>query len=206
MRADWMRGGAPRGPYGSAGLSCAFLSGAASRPWAIGVGIVVFAALTALGARITVPVAIGPVPITLQTLAVFLSGLLLGARAGAASQLLYLALGTMGLPIFSLGGGSLAWLFGPTGGYLMAFPLAAAAAGSIGRTARGTSLAALGLAAIGLLLATIVIFTLGALWLGASAGLSAREAFIAGVSPFLLGEALKIAAALMVLLAARGRI
>ncbi len=85
-----------------------------------------FAFLTAIAAQFTVPVK--PVPFTLQTVAVLLSGAFLGAKRGALSQLIYLSLGIIGLPVFAQtpdGALGFARLMGPTGGYLFAFPLAA---------------------------------------------------------------------------------
>lgn len=88
--------------------------------------ITIFAILTAVAAQIAIPAK--PVPFTLQTLMVLLSGALLGSRNGAYSQFLYLIMGIIGLPVFAqipeapLG---LARIFGPTGGYLLAFPIAA---------------------------------------------------------------------------------
>jgi biotin transport system substrate-specific component len=88
--------------------------------------ITVFAFLTALAAQVAIPTK--PIPFTLQTLFVLLSGAMLGSRNGAYSQLLYLALGIIGLPVFAqvpdapLG---ISRIIGPTGGYLMAFPIAA---------------------------------------------------------------------------------
>jgi biotin transport system substrate-specific component len=91
-----------------------------------------FSILTAVAAQISIPVK--PVPFTLQTLMVGLSGAFLGAKKGAYSQIVYLALGALGLPVFAPtpdGYYGIASLFGPTGGYLLAFPLAAFAAGYI---------------------------------------------------------------------------
>jgi len=88
--------------------------------------IVSFSIITALAAQITVP--IKPVPFTLQTLVVLLSGAFLGARNGALSQILYLFLGIIGLPVFAQVPDGLigfARIFGPTGGYLLAFPFTA---------------------------------------------------------------------------------
>ncbi len=81
-----------------------------------------FAALTAAGSFIRIPIPY--VPITLQTLFVILSGSLLGAKFGALSQLIYLAVGLLGAPIFSQGGGP-GYIFQPTFGYLLGYPLAA---------------------------------------------------------------------------------
>ncbi len=94
------------------------------------VAVAALAAATAIGARLSVPLPGTPVPFTLQPVAVLLSGLLLGGVLGATSQLTYLAMGAAGLPVFALGGG-LAYLGGPTGGYLLAFPLAAGLVGAI---------------------------------------------------------------------------
>jgi len=86
-----------------------------------------FAALTSLAAQ--VEVAHHPVPYTLQTLVVLLAGAFLGPRNGALSQLAYIAAGALGAPVFSTFGFGIARLFGPTGGYLLAFPAAAAITG-----------------------------------------------------------------------------
>jgi biotin transport system substrate-specific component len=85
--------------------------------------IVAFSALTAVGAQIEIPHQ--PVPYTLQTFTVLLSGAILGKRNGALSQVLYLLAGLMGLPVFSGFGFGLAKIIGPTGGYLLSFPAAA---------------------------------------------------------------------------------
>jgi biotin transport system substrate-specific component len=92
-----------------------------------GLWIVGFALLTAAGARIEV--LHQPVPYTLQTLIVLVSGGLLGMRNGFVSQITYLALGCAGLPVFAAGNVGPAVLLGPTGGYLLAFPLAASIIG-----------------------------------------------------------------------------
>jgi biotin transport system substrate-specific component len=88
-------------------------------------GIISFTLLTAVAAQITIP--FKPVPFTLQTVMVVLSGAFLGAKNGAYSQLLYLALGCLGLPVFAQIPASVGFmrLFGPTGGYLLSFPIAA---------------------------------------------------------------------------------
>lgn len=170
---------------------------AAHRPVAVPVMVVVFAVLTALGAHVAVPLGFTPVPMTLQTLFVLLAGVLLGPVAGAASQLLYLALGLMGVPVFAMGGAGMHWLLSPTGGYLLAFPAAAALAGWIaGREKHRVRTAA------SLLVATAVIFVSGAGWLSVVTELGPREVFASGVQPFLPGAVIKAA---IVYLVARGR-
>ena len=97
-------------------------------------GVVGFAAAVALAAQIAMPVPGTPVPVTLQPMLVVLAGLWLGPAAGVASMLLYLAAGAVGLPAFTpLGAPGVARLLGPTGGYLIAYPAAAFAAGWLGR-------------------------------------------------------------------------
>jgi biotin transport system substrate-specific component len=88
-----------------------------------------FAVLTAVGAQVEIPHY--PVPFTLQTLFVLLAGGFLGARAGAASMMMYLLMGLVGLPVFSGAGAGLARLLGPTGGFLLGFPVAAFVIGSL---------------------------------------------------------------------------
>lgn len=182
-----------------------------SRPARRVLAVALFALLTALGAYASVPLPLTQVPITLQTLFVLLSGALLGARLGAASQFTYLAAGMAGLPIFSGGGAGAAWLLGPTGGYLLAYPIAAWLVGALGGSAAGTTtaregsggswaamVAALRLGAA-LVLGAAVILASGAAWLSVLLG-SLAAAIQAGVLPFLLGDILKL---LVVLLVAR---
>ncbi len=120
--------------------------------------IISLTALTAIGAQIEIPHT--PVPFTLQTFAVLLAGGLLGKRNGAISQGLYLLLGVAGLPVFSGLGSGLARLIGPTGGYLLSFPVAAFLIGYLvpARSGFGRTLLAM---AVGL----FVIFSLGTLQL-----------------------------------------
>jgi biotin transport system substrate-specific component len=96
--------------------------------------IVVFAILTAIGARVEIPHQ--PVPFTLQTFFVLLAGAFLGVRNAVLSQLLYLAMGAAGLPVFSIWSGGVMKLFGPTGGYLLSFPVAAFVVGAMIHTVR----------------------------------------------------------------------
>ncbi|WP_297498416.1 biotin transporter BioY [Thermococcus sp.] len=149
--------------------------------------ISMFTSLTALGAQMTVP--IGPVPITLQVLFVLLSGLILGARLGFLSQALYMFLGLIGLPVFAHLGSGLATLYGPTGGYLMAFPLASYLSGLF--TGRGKAFQLLGS-----LLAIGVIYLLG--WARLSLILGLAKAFYVGVLPFVGVDVTKAVVAVLV--------
>jgi biotin transport system substrate-specific component len=150
------------------------------------------AALTAIGAQIQVPWQ--PVPLTMQTLAVALCGLALGARRGALSQVAYLGAGIAGMPIFAEGKFGPATLLGPTGGYLVAF---VAVAWLLGVWAdRGWDRKPLKLAG-GMLLANVVLFGFGALWLSSLIGI--EKALTAGVLPFVGSELVKDVIAVLAL-------
>lgn len=124
--------------------------------------VALFAALTALGARATISLPFTPVPITLQVFFVLLSGLMLGSRLGMLSQMGYVTAGLMGMPIFAAGRGGPLVLLGPTGGYLMGFPLAAFVVGLISeRRSKSTQWTTFGAALIGV----ATIYLLGATWL-----------------------------------------
>ena len=115
--------------------------------------VLVFAIATALAAQVAIPIPGTPVPLALAPMAVVLAGLWLGPAAGAASMALYVLAGAAGLPVFApLGLPGLARLFGPTGGYLLAYPAAAAVAGLVARrfplTAGRIGAALLGMAVI----------------------------------------------------------
>ncbi|HMA03137.1 MAG: biotin transporter BioY [Gemmatimonas sp.] len=98
------------------------------------VGVIGFAATMAVAAQIAIPIPGTPVPFTLQPLAVVLAGLCLGPVAGAASMVLYLLAGALGAPVFApVGAPGVLRLIGPTGGYLLATPAAAAIAGLLAR-------------------------------------------------------------------------
>ncbi|MFQ5890647.1 MAG: biotin transporter BioY [Gemmatimonadota bacterium] len=163
---------------------------AGSSAWRRAAGAAGFALLTALAARVAVPLPGTPVPFTLQVVAVLLSGFLLGPRLGAASQALYLALGMGGLPVFAAGGGA-AYLLGPTGGYLLAFPAASAIAGWFAWRRGGAALPA-----IGLVLALAAIHAGGLAWL--TVLMNPRSALATGVLPFLPGDLLKLLLVLLI--------
>ena len=150
----------------------------------------VFAVATALGARVEIPHA--PVPYTLQTLAVLLSGAFLGARNGFISQLIYLTSGALGAPVFAGGSFGLAVLMGPTGGYLFAFPVAAAIVGYLVGL-RKHLLWHIGVMAAGL----FTVFLLGTLHLFAFYMHDLRAAFQSGFLIFTLWDLIKLFAAAM---------
>jgi biotin transport system substrate-specific component len=151
-----------------------------------------FSALACVGAYVSLPLPISPVPLTLSNLFPILGGLLLGPAWGSLSVLLYLAIGALGFPVFTGGSGGLAHFAGPTGGYLAGYLAGAFLAGLAARK-RGILGSALG-AAIGF--ATILL--LGALGLMLQNGISWGKAMAVGVLPFLLGDGIKAALAAIV--------
>lgn len=164
------------------------------------VGIVLAgSALVAICSHISVPLGFTPVPLTLQPFAVLLLGLLLAPRLAAATLGAYLLEGAAGLPVFAPGlvfGAGLAHLLGPTGGYLMAYPAAAALVGFLWRRSRRGYSAALMSAATG----DAVILLCGFVWLmvwthGVGPSASVKTAFALAVLPFLPGDALKVVVA-----------
>ena len=178
----------------------AFTVGKAERRFAIRTGAVLFVtALTAAAAQVSVPLPFTAVPFTFQPMVVLLGGLALGSKLGMTSQVLYLLAGLAGLPVFAasatLPAGALR-LLGPTGGYLMAYPVAAFATGYLAE--RGfdrryvTSVLAM---AAGL----AVVYMSGAAWLAFLSGARIGSAIALGVIPFVAADILKLMAAAGVL-------
>lgn len=161
-----------------------FVSGAARQ-----VALVVSASLfVALCARITIPLPFTPVPLTMQNFGVLLVGLLLGSRRGFAALALYLAEGAIGMPVFNpMGPGGIAQLLGPTGGFLLAYPLVAWVAGYVMEHGRKS----FARAAMGGLFGEIVLFTGGLTWLAVLTH-SVAQAFRWGLYWFLFAEVIKV--------------
>jgi biotin transport system substrate-specific component len=147
------------------------------------------AALTAVGALIAIP--IGPVPIVLQNLFVYLSGLLLGSKWGVTGMTVYLLAGACGLPVFSGGKGGIGHLIGPTGGYLLGFLPAVYIIGWITERAEKKSIAGI----LAMICATAVIYLCGVTWLKLITGMTLAKTLAVGMLPFLIGDAVKIAVA-----------
>lgn len=165
-----------------------------SAVWRRVLAVAAGATLVAAAAQVAVPLPGTPVPFTLQPLAVLVVGGLLGAELGAASLVLYLALGAAGLPVFTpLGLPGVARLLGPTGGYLLAFPVAAYAVGRVSGRAPGLVRAAAAS------LAGLALIHMGGLaQLGLLTG-SLEQAARFGTLPFLIGDAAKLGIAASVL-------
>lgn len=154
------------------------------------------AALIALLAQAEVP--LKPVPVTLQTLGVLLVGAALGWKRAFAALALYLAAGAAGLPVFAPGGSiGLARFAGPTGGYLLSYPFAAALVGFLAQRF-GLDRRVFG-AALAMLAGSVVIYALGLPWLSMVTGFKGQALLNAGLTPFLLGDALKLGLAALLL-------
>lgn len=148
-----------------------------------------FVALIAVGAFIAIP--IGPVPIVLQNMFVLLAGLLLGPLWGLACVAVYLVIGLAGLPVFAGGTSGLGKLFGPTGGYLLGYlPCVLVTAGISKGLGKKPAFDILAMAA-----GSLIVYAAGVPWLKAVTGMSLGKALMAGMVPFLIGDALKIVAA-----------
>jgi biotin transport system substrate-specific component len=159
------------------------------------VAIVLCATLfVAACAHVSIPLPFTPVPLTLQNFAVLLVGLLLGPAAGFSAMALYLAEGAMGLPVFNPSGpGGVLQLLGPTAGYLLSYPLMAAAAGWAYRSLPLKSLYVR--AAVAGTIATAILFSAGSLWMAHLLHLGSTAVWTMAIAPFLPGEIVKVAAA-----------
>ena len=161
-----------------------------------GLLILGFSIFLALCAQLSFHLPFTPVPITLQTLAVLLTGAALGSKRGTLAMILYLAEGALGLPVFENGTGGLVHLIGVTGGYLWAFPIAAFVVGLL--CERGLDRRIL-TSAFAMLPGTLIIYAIGVSWLAIALHISFAKSLVFGLVPFIPGDLLKliIAAALL---------
>lgn len=153
--------------------------------------ISLFTAFTALGAFVRIPLAFTPVPLTLQTFFVLLSGALLGRFRGSLSQLFYILLGLAGVPVFSGYGAGALYFCGPTAGYIFGFLPAAMLSATIFSAKEQNWLGVF----IRLSLADACLLLTGTIWLKLLMGLSFQEAFWLGFLPFIAGDMCKVALA-----------
>jgi biotin transport system substrate-specific component len=151
----------------------------------------------AVMAQVRIPLPFTPVPLTGQTFAVLLVGAALGSQHGAAAMTLYILMGALGLPVFAGGASGLAYLGGPTQGYLAGFLVAAYLVGELAERGLERSLRT---SLLPFLLGTVVIYLFGAGWLALLFGV--QKALALGVLPFLVGDALKLLLAALALPAA----
>lgn len=166
--------------------------------------ITLAALAVALSAQVIVPLPFTPIPFTLQPLAVLAVGGLFGAGEGAMALVLYLAVGLLGLPVFAGGGSGIVRLIGPTGGYLLAFPVAAAITGAL-TTRRDGRFASLGRIVLGCVVGMAVIHIGGTAQLallGGDPALAYRQGFL----PFFTGDLIKVGLAAAIVLLAGPRV
>lgn len=162
-----------------------------STAWTVGL-VVGFALLTAAAAQIRITLPFTPVPITGQTFAVLLAGASLGSMAGSASQLLYVALGAVGLPFYA--GGDSGWevVQGTTGGYLVGFVVAAWVVGFLAERSQDRTIAS---AVPAFLTGSLVVYLFGVPWLAHVLDVGWVEAAGLGAVPFVIGDLVKAALA-----------
>lgn len=146
-----------------------------------------FGALTAAGAFIVIP--LPPVPITAQTFFLNVAAVLLGGSLGAASQFIYVMLGIVGIPVFAGGKAGLGVIFGPTGGYLLGFIIAAFVIGMINQMKKS---AGIFWNIFSMLIGMLIIYFLGSLQLSLVAKMSFHKVLAIGVFPFIPGDIIKI--------------
>lgn len=145
--------------------------------------------LIALGAKVSFVIPGTPVPVTGETFGVLVAGGALGFRRGIASTVLFVLLGAAGLPLFALGKTGLDVILGTTGGYLVGFVLAAAIVGRLAELGWDRNVAgSLG----AMLLGEIAIYAVAVPWLAIVAGVTLGDAVALGLTPFLLGDAIKL--------------
>lgn len=147
----------------------------------------------AIAAQISVPMF--PVPMTLQTLAILIVGLTFGSRLGLATLLVYLGEGAMGLPVFANGQGTLAYMMGPTGGFLIGFAAMAWLAGLA--VERGLARGFVGTAAVALAISAL-LYIPGLAWPAAVMGKTVDVLWLHWMAPFLIGDAVKAVIAALV--------
>lgn len=153
-----------------------------------------FTALIIIGAYISIPIPISPVPIVLADFFVMLAGLFLGTKHGLISVILYLSLGVIGLPVFSNAGGGIAFIFGPTGGFLLGYlPLVAI----IGLSTLSPKFSVVKYLAL-LLVGNIFLYLAGILWLNIMGNLNWSTSVAIGLVPFLPGTIVKIVVVLAI--------
>lgn len=152
----------------------------------------IMTALTCVLAPLSLP--IGPVPISLTNLVIYLSIYILGMKRGTISYLVYLLIGLVGLPVFSGFTGGAGKLFGPTGGYLIGFIPMAIVAGIIIDRFRDSRWKCF----LGMVLGTLICYLFGTVWLAYQANMDFKSALFAGVIPFIPGDLIKMAVVVMI--------
>ena len=146
-----------------------------------------FTALTAVMSQISIPLPFCPVPITLQIFAIYLSSIILGSRLATLSQIIYLLLGAVGVPVFSHFSGGFQSIVGPTGGFLISFPIVAFIVGKISEKDMGIISLSLGL-----IISLIFCYSIGVLQLSFVTKMPIKKSIMVGAVPFIPLDIVKI--------------
>lgn len=156
--------------------------------------IALMTAITCILAPLSITIPISPVPISFTNLAIYLTVMILGWKKGTISYLIYLLIGLAGIPVFSSFTSGPAKLLGPTGGYLIGFIFLAIISGIFIEKFNGKILMYLA----GMIIGTLVTYAFGTIWLAYQAHMSFAAALMAGVIPYLPGDAAKMLTAVLV--------
>lgn len=155
--------------------------------------IAIFAAITSILAQISIALPFSPVPITLQILAVYLSAIILGSRLSFMSQLVYILLGAVGVPVFAGFHGGISSILGPTGGFLISYPIIAFIIGKVTEKNHNVMVIILGL-----FISLLICYTFGVFQLSFVTKMSLQKAIMVGAAPYVLLDTAKIIAAYIV--------
>lgn len=156
--------------------------------------IAIFTAVIIITGFIQIPLPFSPVPITLQTMAVILTGLLLNKKEAAMSMIVFVLLGAIGLPVFAGGKGGLDVIVGPTGGYIISWIFAAWLIAMF----KGKVFNWVRFGAVSMIFGIALVYVIGVPWLAFSTGMDLQKAFAVGAAPFIIGDLFKWVLALMV--------
>lgn len=156
--------------------------------------IAIFTAVIIITGFIQIPLPFSPVPITLQTMAVILTGLLLGKKEAALSMIVFVLLGAIGLPVFAGGKGGFDVIVGPTGGYIISWIFAA----WLISVFKGKEFNWLRFGAVAFIFGIGLVYLMGVPWLALSTGMDLPKAFAVGAAPFIIGDVFKWVLALMI--------
>ncbi len=154
-----------------------------------------FAALTAAGAWISIPIPLSPLPVTMQTLFTMLSGAVLGPYFGVLAMIVYVLLGLIGLPVFAAGQSGFGVLFGPWGGYLIGFIVGAAVTGLMVSVKKKPGLVWL---CVAMAAGDLVVYVFGVSQLALISQYTLDKAILIGFIPFVPGDLLKLAIATLI--------
>lgn len=164
------------------------------------VSIALMTAIICVISPVSIAIPVSPVPISLATLAIYLTVMILGWKDGTISVLLYVLIGLAGAPVFTGFNGGAGKILGPTGGYIIGYVLLAFIEGVFVDWARKLRPyeEAGATAFFGMLLGTVVLYVFGSLWLAKQSNMSLAAAFTVGVFPFIIGDVIKMVVALFV--------